>query len=917
MSLGGEVIDAAENKTALRGSDRDVEVTGLRTEDDSGLVATGLATPRLSWRLASTRHDVRQIGYEIEVSANAAFTDSQASGFIECNSPLHRPWPGAPLRSRDACWWRVRVWTQTGCTAWSDPFRIEAGLLEATDWIARPISSTKGPPAPASVMLVRRAFHLEQPIVQARVYVTALGVHETCINGRRVSQDLLEPGWTAYRERLLYAAYDVTEHLVQGANVISATVGEGWWARDARNIGYAKLYGERTAFLAQLEIELKDGLRATVATDESWRCSTGAFRSASIFNGVDVDLRCEPIGWQRTGFDDAQWDDVVTTDLPVGLEMRSAPPVRVVQSWLGVATVTAWSTRLIDTGQNLTGYLRLRVRGHAGATVTVRHAEVLDAEGRLHTAPLNTAEATDRYVLADTETVVLEPSFTYHGFRYAEITTDPKVVIEEVTVQVVASDLRPTGSFECSDARINQLFNNVRWSQRSNFLSLPTDCPQRDERLGWTGDIQIFAPTACMNVDARAFLSSWLIDLAREQRADGRVPSVVPNNEPDWEWQNAGAGWGDAATLVPWALYEAYGDPEVLRRQFESMRAWVNWCASRRKPDGTWTGDPQWGDWLDPNAPSDAPQKATTDSDYVASSYLSFSAGVLSRAAAVLEQGCDERTYRELSEVVADATWRRWHTDALHTQTGCAIALELGIAPPAARSQIANRLAQLVEVNDGRVGTGFLGTPLLLPALSNAGQIDAAYRVLLNTACPGWLYPILRGATTTWERWDAIRPDGSFHGGEMEGFAEGSSAMVSFNHYAFGAVVAWLYRTLAGLAPTMSDPGYGTVIFAPVPGGGITQARARVESPYGPVSIAWTLKDSSLGVDMEIPPGARGWFVPPEYQWHLAPGSESRSLESTGEPTPRLGYRLASGRHRIRLVRASSSIHSDSLILPP
>lgn len=899
MRPGVEVAGSAAGQTVPGELDHSVQVIDLRTADDSGLIATGMATPRLSWRLAAVHPDVRQIGYEIELSADAAFTnDVQTSEFVACSFLLQRPWPGVALRSREVRWWRVRVWTQKGRTAWSAPSRIEAGLLEATDWVARPISahSARVNHGPTAVMLVRRAFRLEQSVVRARLYVTALGVHETRINGRRVSEDLLEPGWTAYAKRLLYAAYDVTDHLVQGENVLSATVAEGWWARDTRNVHYGLIYGERTALLAQLEVDFSDGSRCIVATNKTWRVGTGASRSASIYNGVDVDLRCEPLGWHEPAFDDHQWEAAVAMDLPAGLEMRSAPAVRAVQSFLCIPMKTASGTMLVDTGQNLTGYLRMRVCGQKGSVITVRHAEVLDRESNLYTAPLNSAKATDRYALADANAVVLEPRFTYHGFRYAEIDADSSVVIDEVTVIVVASDLKLTGSFECSDARINKLFENVRWSQRSNFLSLPTDCPQRDERLGWTGDIQVFAQTACMNADVRAFLASWLVDLAKEQRATGHVPSVVPDNAPNWEQERGGAGWGDAATVVPWALYEAYGDEAVLRRQYPSMRAWVDWCASRRDSSGTWSGDPQFGDWLDPNAPPDAPQKATTDSDYIASSYLSFSAGILARSAAVLGQERDALNYSQLSADVAAATWRRWHAQAICTQTGCAIALELGIAPSEQRVQVADRLAQLVEASSGRIATGFLGTPLLLTALTKAGKVHAAYRLLLNTQCPGWLYPVLRGATSIWERWDAIRPDGTIHRGAMSGFIVDSPTMLSFNHYAFGAVAAWLYRSVAGLSPIDSDPGYRTVIFAPLPGGGLTLARARVESPYGPVSIAWKLDASSLKVDIEVPPAAGGWLIPPD-GWRVTSAQRPLVVDWTTERLSRRGYRLTSGQH--------------------
>jgi alpha-L-rhamnosidase len=539
---------------------------------------------------------------------------------------------------------------------------------------------------------------------------------------------------------------------------------------------------------------------------------------------------------------------------------------------------------LCDCGQNLTGWLRIAARGPAGAAITVRHAEVLDDHGRLHTAALRNARATDSYVLDDSGRFALEPAFTFHGFRYAEIAADDGVTIERVEARVITSNLDPIGSFDCSDPLVYKLWDNVRWSQRGNFLALPTDCPQRDERLGWTGDIQVFAPAACMNADVDAFLVSWLADLALEQRKDGCVPAVVPNVLPGHEFEFGSVGWGDAATLVPWALYESYGDTEVLRRQFGSMAAWVDWCASRLNPHGVWEGDFQLGDWLDPGAPPDAPHRATTSGDYIASAYLTRSAAIVAAAARVLGMSDRAVNYAALSAAVAAATWRKWRDHAVTTQTGCAIAIEFGIAPVEEHGAIADRLAALVEGGDSRIATGFLGTPLVLPALTRAGRIDAAYRLLLNRNAPGWLYQVLRGATTIWERWDAIREDGSIHPGDMS-VGEGAS-MMSFNHYAYGAVAAWLYRSLAGIAPIADHPGYQRIRFAPRPGGGITHASAAIRTPFGKAAIAWRVEGPDrLCVDLEIPPGATGLLSAPP-GWRIPDAGDAL---------------LASGAHRIEL----------------
>ena len=581
-----------EGAAATGGVDPAVVVTGLRTADDSGLPATGTPAPRLSWRLASDRPGVRQAGYEVQVAAGADFSgEVVTSGLVPSSRPLHVPWPAPPLRSREVRWWRARARTDRGMTAWSEPDRVEAALLDQADWLARPITLADdiGRAKPGPVPLLRREFSLSAAVASARLYVTALGLHQVAINGHPVSDELLEPGWQSYRHRLLYATYDVTGLLAVGRNAISAAVGDGWYRgtltwRDLHNV-----YGDASCLLAQLEIRLAGGGTVTVVTDRQWRASTGALRAADIYDGTDVDLRLEPAGWQRPGFDDSGW--------PPGRRTRPYGPARAAHHAPGPRGEHPPAGATAAPGRPAAHRRRAEPdrlpaaagAGPAGARVRVRHAEVLDGEGRLHTQPLRTARATDTYVLAGNGTVWLEPAFTFHGFRYAEIDASPDVSVEAAEVAVVSSGLAPTGRFECSDERVNQLFRNVTWSQRGNFLAVPTDCPQRDERLGWTGDIMVFAPAACANADSRAFLANWLTDLGLDQRADGAVPSVVPNvlaavrGTGQEAFEFGSTGWGDAATVVPWALYEAYADPEVLRRQYPSMRAWVDWCAGRRR----------------------------------------------------------------------------------------------------------------------------------------------------------------------------------------------------------------------------------------------------------------------------------------------------------------------------------------------
>ncbi|MER5180973.1 family 78 glycoside hydrolase catalytic domain [Streptomyces sp. NPDC002896] len=873
---------------ALHTMDTTTRVVGLRTADDSGLVATPYPEPRLSWSLASERPGVLQHAYEIQVSADRSFGDAASTGEVESDLVTDHPWPTPPLRSREVRYWRVRVRTDLGWTEFSGPARVEAALLDDRDWTARPVHvpSDRGRTSPGPVPLLRREFDLPAEPVSARLYATSLGVHRTAINGRPVSDELLEPGWTSYPNRLLYATYDVTGLLVPGRNAVSAAVGDGWYRGHLTWHKNRNVYGDTTALLAQLEVTLADGTTVTVATDDHWRGGYGGLLAADLYDGCERDLRLEPHGWQLPGFDDRGWEQAATLPLPTGLTQRAHPPVRVVQIIQPERRTLPDGTIAVDAGENITGWLRLRADGPPGSTVTVRHAEVLDGDGRLLTSILRGARATDQYTLAG-GTVELEPEFTFHGFRYAEIDASPGVTIEAVEVDIVASDLRRIGEFHCSDERVNTLYDNVVRSQRGNFLAVPTDCPQRDERLGWTGDIMAFAPTACATFDSRTFLDSWLTDLRIEQRPDGAVPMVIPDvplgdlPPSDLPFAGTAAGWGDAATVVPAALFDAYGRRSLLGRHYAAMRAWVEFTVDHLDDDGTWSGNAQLGDWLDPAAPPEDPARATTDSAYVATAFVAHSARLLAEAARELGHVDDADRYAALHRRTAEAAWRKWGDHARTTQTGCALALQFGIAPAAERAAVGEALAALVRANGGRIATGFLGTPFVLPGLTSTGHVAEAYQLLLNTECPGWLYQVARGATTMWERWDAIRPDGTID-------VEKAGTMLSFNHYAYGAVAAWLYQAVAGLRATA--PGYRTIEIAPRPGGTLTSAGASIATPYGTASVAWSISGTTLTVDAVLPPGTTGRFLPPE-GW--------RSTQATS--------RLGSGSHHMVLHPGTSS----------
>jgi alpha-L-rhamnosidase len=828
-----------------------VTISRLRIEHQREALGIGTERPRLSWMVEAECHGWRQTGYEVE-ACDADGQPCSQSGRVESDQSVLVAWPFAPLASRERLTLQVRVWGRDGpSSAWSESMPVEAGLLHAQDWTARFIAPewdedlTQAQPAP----LLRREFNVRGDVRRARLYITALGVYEPQLNGATIGDQVMAPDWTSYHHRLRYQTFDVSHLLHEGRNALGAMLGDGWFrGRLSFDGGRRNIYGDRLALLAQLEIIYGDGTTERIITDETWRAAPGPIRASDIYDGETYDARLERAGWSDAGYPDEGWTkvrpidwDLTTLVAPVG------PPVRRVELVPPVAILRSPSGRtLLDFGQNLVGRLRLTVQGLAGQTITLRHAEVLE-NGRLSTRPLRTAKATDRYTLRGGGIETWEPRFTFHGFRYAEIDNWPgELDRDDIRAVVCHSDLERTGWFECSDSLINQLHENVVWSMRGNFFAIPTDCPQRDERLGWTGDIQVFSPTASFLCDSAGFLASWLQDLAAEQQAaGGNVPIVVPNviNEP----VHVAAAWSDAAVIVPWVLYQRFGDRNLLGVQFESMRAWVDRMADLAGPSRLWDQGFQFGDWLDPAAPPDKPAEARTDRGLVATAYFARSAELVGRAAGVLRMASEEAHYLSLANEIRQAFVREYVTPAgrisSDAQTAYALALEFELlADRAQRQHAGERLAALVSANGYHIGTGFVGTPLICDALCHTGNQAAAYRLLLQRECPAWLYPVTMGATTIWERWDSLLPDGSVNPGEM----------TSFNHYALGAVADWLQRVVGGLAP--AEPGYRRLDIRPRPGGGLRHASARHLTPYGLAECAWTIQDGSIEVRVVVPP---------------------------------------------------------------
>jgi alpha-L-rhamnosidase len=616
------------------------------------------------------------------------------------------------------------------------------------------------------------------------------------------------------------------------------------------------VYGDRPAAIAQLEITYADGHRQVVGTDASWTAGPSPVLADDLYDGQTIDARLISDAWLRTGFVDPAWSpavEVADADLSV-LTPYVGPPVVRHEEIAPVAVWTSPSGRtLVDFGQNLVGWLKITTTGEAGSTITVRHAEVIEHD-ELGTRPLRSARATDTFIRSG-GLDVFEPTLTFHGFRYAEVIgLDEPIGAENVVAVVVHSDLPRTGTFACSDDLVNQLHSNVVWSQRGNFLDLPTDCPQRDERQGWTGDIAVFAPTAAYLFDVSGFLRAWLLDLAAEQRAaNDIVPLVVPDvlklldNATGWPSDTPTAIWSDAGVWVPWALWEAYGDRAVLEQCHPSMAAHVRACARQVSENGLWDTGFQLGDWLDPTAPPENPFQALADKYVIATACLYRSAMLTARSAAVLGRVDDEAEFVDLAERTRAAFGEHYvQSDGTVTSDSppvYAMAIAFDLLDPETEVLAGRRLATLVAEGGYRIATGFAGTPYVTEALSRTGHVAEAYRLLLETGNPSWLYPVTMGATTVWERWDSMLPDGTVNPGQM----------TSFNHYALGAVADWLHRTVAGLAP--AEPGYRSVRVAPRPGGGITWAKASLATAHGEIRVGWQLVDGELGLDIALPDG--------------------------------------------------------------
>jgi alpha-L-rhamnosidase len=860
-----------------------VQVRQLRCDNRVEPLGLGNLHPGLSWQLEGEGRNVLQSAYEIRVgidSGSLARGGRVAWSSDKVNSPqsVHVAYGGEPLLSGRRYFWQVRVWDETGrASPWSPVSHWAMGLLAFSDWKASWISpgyteDSLRRPSP----LLRRGFNARGRAVRATLYITAHGLYEARINGQRVGDARLTPGYTEYDHRLYYQAYDVTPLIHKGPNTAAVLLGDGWYRGVFGPWNHSNNYGRDASLLFQLVMDYRDGTSDTLCSDAGWKSATGGIRYADLYNGEIYDARLEPSGWMQPGFDDKGWAGVTVQPFSsANLVASVCEPVREGETFAPVRIFTSpRGERILDFGQNLAGWVRCQLRGRAGDTIKLSHAEVLDRNGNFYTGNLREARAQDLYVLSGAHEEVFEPHFTFHGFRY--------VKIEGYTDTIRPSDFRSvalysalpvTGTFHCSDSLVNRLQQNIVWSQQSNFIDIPTDCPQRSERLGWTGDAQMFAATAAFNRRVDGFFEKWLRDLETDQGKDGGMPNVVPDivNRTLHRAPKGVAGWGDAAVIIPWTLFEVYNDTARLAESYASMQAWVKHIR-KNSPGGLWKGG-GYGDWLAPDPVikkgEDTLKAIPTDLGYISQCFYYYSASLLAKAAGVLGKTPDSLYYTALMDTAQSAFLREYVTPDARaisgTQTAYVLALYTGILPSTMAVQAAGRLVELVHANQDHLGTGFLGTPYLCPVLTRYGYERLAYTLLLQTTPPSWLYPVKKGATTIWEKWQALLPNDSIDES-------------SFNHYAYGAIGNWLYSEVAGIGAAL--PGYKRIVIHPHIDGPLNEADASYQSDYGVIGCGWEVEPGRLTMHVVIPANTRAevWIPAADVQRVLEQGKALATL---------------------------------------
>lgn len=957
----------------------------MRCEYLTNPLSVDAVKPRLSWTIRGGARGWVQSAYRVQVASSAELLaknkiDLWDSGQVKSNQTVGIRYDGKPLGAGIRAFWRAQVWDGQGkISPWSAVQFWGMGLLSPSDWKGQWISAqtprntqVDGIALPASPFL-RKTFALTKPVLRATLFATARGLYELHVNGSKVGDALMAPGWTDYQTRIQYQGYDVTKQVQRGQNAIGVVLGDGWYSG---YVGFARRrdnYGNTPSLRAQLDVQYTDGTHQIVGSDTSWQGNVGPIEYSDMLMGEFYDARRVQTGWDTASYKATSWKSAVaaaepnntgivdvtavakaamkdgklsivasndlagdpayntvkqlkvdytlngvagtrsvaenqTLQIPAagdpagaliivravyGIAQRARgpvvlvgthdPAVRVTQDVKPVKiTQPTPGTFIYDMGQNMVGVARLKVRGAAGTTVKMRFAEMLNPDGSAYTANLRSARATDTYVCKGRGVEMWEPHFTFHGFRYIEVTGFPGTpTLNDITGRVIGSDITQTGDFSCSSPLVNQLQRNIDWGQRGNFLSVPTDCPQRDERLGWMGDAQVFVKTATYNRDVSAFFEKWLQDVEDAQAPDGGFSDVSPRKVDD---ANGAPAWGDAGVIVPWTVYQAYGDTEVINRHWDAMTKWMSYITDVN-PDGLWKerrGN-DFGDWLS--------IRANTPKDVLATGYYAYDASLMARMARATNRSAEAAKYDALFQHIKEAFNREFVTDdgqiKGQTQTSYLVGLKFNLLPDNLRPLAAQHLVDDIAAKDGHLSTGFVGVGYLCPTLSDTGHNDVAYKLLLNDTFPSWGFSIRQGATTIWERWDGWTPDKGFQ----------DVGMNSFNHYSLGSVGEWLYSHVAGISTEPEYPGFQRILIEPQPGPGLTWANATYNSVRGLIKSQWKKEAGVLTLDVTIPANTSAIV--------RIPVGDAAQVKESGQPfTPARGVKFVAqeGKNALFLI---------------
>ncbi|MBT2293136.1 glycoside hydrolase family 78 protein [Paenibacillus albidus] len=934
-----------------------LQVFDLQTEYINNPMGLDTKTPRLGWKLKADRKNVMQQAYQVQASVNESFIDVVwDSGKVESDQSQRIIYDGPELQSMERIYWRVKVWSHHEESEYSQPAFFETGLFEVSDWKAKwiepegEIDLDAYKPAP----YIRKEFSVKKGLVSARAYMTAKGLYHFYINGTEGTDDLFNPGFTSYNKRLQYQAYDITNLTQEGQNAIGIILGDGWWRGSNGAMGTKNCFGYKLAFLGQIVLKYEDGSQEIIASDDSFKTSYGPILKSDLKAGELFDARIEIDGWNKPNFDDASWRPVTISDN--GYEQLIATrsvPVRCKEQFAPEILITPNGETVLDFGQNIAGWVEMKVQGVAGTEVVLIHGETLDREGNFTLSnlslPWNGEEHFQEvhYFIKGSGIERYRPHFAIFGFRYVLLKNYPgEVKAENFTAVAVYSEMEETGDFTCSNPLINQLVTNARWSQKGNFLEIPIDCPTR-ERAGWTGDAQLYSRTATDFMNVYTFFEKWMADVAAEQFANGCIGNTVPNgfahNKEERERissQNTdpliaslgleekpgeasildgSSGWGDAAVIIPWTMYLCYGDKNILKQQYQSAKAWVNYMDACTKTanehykdtpayhtysdgelDATFIWDTKfhWGEWLEPDFSEMTSVEAinefftnrlTLSDPLVSTAYYAYSTRLLSEMAAILGRKEDEDKYSKLYKKIKKVYNQYFIPDngiiLNDRQAPNVRTLAFDLVYEDKKQAVADRLAEIVKEKDYHLNTGFLSTPFILHVLADNGYKDMAFRLLEQDTCPSWLYAVTKGATTIWENWDSVTPDGDLTG--------------SLNHYSYGAVCDFLFTGVAGIRPVFEKPGYKHFLIKPLQGGTLTHASAKYESLYGTIESSWEMTDKGVSYQFVVPANTTATVMLPGNQNDLE--SLVTAFKDATYYDGRIVFEVGSGEYNVTL----------------